>query len=126
MNVPFVAVAVGHLAQQKAASIANARIVDAELVAAIDHCQGLRSGKRFVAGKILRKFGPLRFGGIETDQLRRLGVEIDQIGVRHRVGGFGLEKLLPQLDKRVGEIELFQRIQVQTSKRFICNDSGGF
>ena len=108
VDIPGVTRSVGDFSQQEAASVTQSRVVQAELMPGVIHRQRLRARQGAVAGKIFDEFRPFEFCRVQTDQRRRFGVAVDEIGSGYGIGRFRLKKIRPQFIKRMGPIELFQ------------------
>ena len=67
MQVPTLAAAIHHFAQQNRAAIAQLRHEMAKLMPGIQHGQGLGARQIFLSGKIIQKFGTLALQRIELD-----------------------------------------------------------
>ncbi|MNN27574.1 hypothetical protein D3C81_1411130 [compost metagenome] len=99
---------VDHLAEQQAATVAELRVVLAELVPGVDHRQRLGVLPQLVPGAQLGELGALRFGRGEVEQGhgRHAGHHQPRLldGLRLHAGGEGLT----QAGEAVVEFELVE------------------
>ena len=92
-----------HFTQQDRSTVAELRHVAAELVSGVEHRQRIAPGNRLPAGDEVHEVRPLRFGGIEVDEVAGGLVEVDEPGILERLR---LDALVERVrEPRVGVVE---------------------